>query len=239
MKILAIDTSTNVASVAVTENNVILGEYTVNNKKKTHSQRLMEMTDALLRATELDINDIDLFAVAHGPGSFTGLRIGVATAKALAHACKKPIIGVSTLEALAYNVPFCEHIIASVMDAGKNRVYAASYIYDDGFRELGEPEAMTIEECIESCGELLDIVFVGDGAMAHKALITEKLGDNAHFAPANANGQTASALACCAYEKYKKGEITEYTDVNPVYLKKSQAEKELEEKEKNNDSNRK
>lgn len=233
MKILAMDTSSDVASVAVTEDGRLLGEYTMNNKKKTHSQKLMVMIDALLKDIEVDIKEIDLFAVSHGPGSFTGLRIGVATAKGLAHACQKPIIGISTLEALAYNLPFCEHIIVPVMDAGKNRVYAASYIWDEGFRTLGEPEAMTIEECVESCGDLLETVFVGDGAAAHMDYIKEKLGDKAFFAPANSLEQRASSVACAAYEKYKNGEVSSYTEVNPVYLKKSQAERELEERNKN------
>ena len=232
MKILAMDTSSDVASVAVTEDGRLLGEYTMNNKKKTHSQKLMVMIDALLKDIEVDISEIDLFAVSHGPGSFTGLRIGVATAKGLAHACQKPIIGISTLEALAYNLPFCEHIIVPVMDAGKNRVYAASYIWDEGFRTLGEPEAMTIEECVESCGDLLETVFVGDGAAVHMDYIKEKLGDKAFFAPANSFEQRASSVACAAYEKYKNGEISSYTEVNPVYLKKSQAERELEERNK-------
>ena len=232
MKILAMDTSSDVASVAVTEDGRLLGEYTMNNKKKTHSQKLMVMIDALLKDIEVDIKEIDLFAVSHGPGSFTGLRIGVATAKGLAHACQKPIIGISTLEALAYNLPFCEHIIVPVMDAGKNRVYAASYIWDEGFRTLGEPEAMTIEECVESCGDLLETVFVGDGAAVHMDYIKEKLGDKAFFAPANSLEQRASSVACAAYEKYKNGEVSSYTEVNPVYLKKSQAERELEERNK-------
>lgn len=232
MKILAMDTSSDVASVAVTEDNRLLGEYTMNNKKKTHSQKLMVMIDVLLKDIEVDISEIDLFAVSHGPGSFTGLRIGVATAKALAHACQKPIIGISTLEALAYNLPFCEHIIVPVMDAGKNRVYAASYIWDEGFRTLGEPEAMTIEECVESCGELLETVFVGDGAAVHMEYIKEQLGEQAFFAPANSLEQRASSVACAAYEKYKNGEASSYTEVNPVYLKKSQAERELEERNK-------
>ena len=232
MKILAMDTSSDVASVAVTEDNRLLGEYTMNNKKKTHSQKLMVMIDVLLKDIEVDISEIDLFAVSHGPGSFTGLRIGVATAKALAHACQKPIIGISTLEALAYNLPFCEHIIVPVMDAGKNRVYAASYIWDEGFRTLGEPEAMTIEECVESCGELLETVFVGDGAAVHMEYIKEQLGEQAFFAPANSLEQRASSVACAAYEKYKNGEASSYTDVKPVYLKKSQAERELDERNK-------
>lgn len=232
MKILAIDTSTNVASAAVLEDGRLLGEYTVNNKKKTHSQKLMVMIDTLLKDIDADIQDIDLFAAAVGPGSFTGLRIGVATIKALAHACQKPVIGVSTLESLAYNVPFCEHIIVPIMDAGKNRVYAASYIWDEGFRELGEPEAMTIEECVESCGELLDTVFVGDGAIAHAEYIQNQLCERAFFAPGNANEQRAASVACCAFEKYQRGETSRFDEINPVYLKKSQAERELEEREK-------
>lgn len=230
MKILAVDTSTAAASAALTEDGMLLGEYTMTNNKKTHSQRIMPMIDALLKDTGTDIADVDLFAAAAGPGSFTGLRIGVATVKGLAHACGKPVVSVSTLESLAYNVPYCEHIIVPIMDAGKNRVYAASYIWDEGLKELGEPEAMTIEECVDGCGELLDVMFVGDGAAAHMDYIKERLADRAFFAPANANGQRAASAACCAYEKYKNGEAITHEELNPIYLKKSQAERELEEK---------
>lgn len=231
MKILAIDTSTDVASAAVTDGQKLLGEYTINNKKKTHSQKIMLMIDAVLNDAGLDVNDIDLFAAVNGPGSFTGLRIGVATIKALAHACNKPAVGVSSLESLAYNLPFCESIIVPVIDAGKNRVYAASYIYDGKIKELGEPEAMTIEECVESCGELLETVFVGDGAAAHMDYIKERLGEKALFAPANANCQRAAAAACCAFSKFINGASGDYRELNPIYLKKSQAEQELDKKQ--------
>lgn len=231
MKILAIDTSTDVASAAVTDGRKLLGEYTVNNKKKTHSQKIMPMIDAVLKDAGLDVSDIDLFAAVNGPGSFTGLRIGVATIKALAHACQKPAIGISSLESLAYNLPFCESIIVPVIDAGKNRVYAASYIYDGGIRELGEPEAMTIEECAESCGELLETVFVGDGAIVHAGYLKDRLGDRALFAPANANCQRAASAAFCAFEKFQSGASGDYRELNPVYLKKSQAEQELDKKQ--------
>lgn len=231
MKILAIDTSSNVASAAVLEDDRLLGEYTMNHKK-THSQKIMVMIEELLRDLELDIKDIDLFAAASGPGSFTGLRIGVATIKTLAHVCEKPVVGVNTLEGLAYNLPFCEHIIVPVMDARQNRVYAASYIWDEGFREIGEPEAMTIEECVGSCGELLDTVFLGDGAIVHRDYIESNLGERAHFAPSNAMEQRAASIGCRAYEKYKNGEQTSYLDLKPEYLKKSQAEQELEKKKK-------
>lgn len=231
MKALAVDTSANVATAAVMEEGVLLGEYILNHKK-THSQKIMVMIEELLSDLELTIQDIDLFAVANGPGSFTGLRIGVATMKALAHSVNKPIVGVSPLAGMAYNLPYAEHIIVPVMDARANRVYTASYIWDEGFKELTEPEATTIEECVASCGELLDTVFVGDGAVRHMEYIKEKLGDKAIFAPATAMNQRASSIAALALDMAKRGEVSNYADLKPVYLKKSQAEQELEERQK-------
>lgn len=231
MKILAIDTSANVAAAAVTEDDILLGEYILNHKK-THSQKIMVMIESLLNDLELTVQDIDLFAVANGPGSFTGLRIGVATMKALAHSVNKPIVGVSSLAGMAYNLPYAEHIIVPIMDARKNRVYTASYIWDEGFKELTEPEAITIKECVENCGEFLDTIFVGDGAVIHKEYIKEKLGEHAIFAPAPALMQRASSVAALAAQKAKKGKINNYLELKPVYLRKSQAERELEEKEK-------
>lgn len=229
MKVLAIDTSANVATAAVAEEDVLLGEYILNHKK-THSQKIMVMIDELLRDLELNVRDIDLFAVADGPGSFTGLRIGVATMKALAHSVNKPIVGISPLAGMAYNLPYAEHIIVPVMDARANRVYTASYIWDEGFKEITEPEATTIEECVANCGELMETIFVGDGAVVHRGYIREKLGDKAIFAPATAMGQRASSIAALAVEKAKRGEDSTYLDLKPVYLRKSQAERELEEK---------
>lgn len=186
MKVLALDTSSNVATAAVMEDGKLLGE-SILNHKKTHSQKIMVMIEELLKDLELTVRDIDLFAAANGPGSFTGLRIGVATVKALAHSVNKPVAGVSTLAGLAYNMPYAEHIIVPIMDARRNQVYTASYIWDeDGFKELSPDEAMSIEECVANCGELLDIIFVGDGVDVYREYIKEKLGDRAHFAPAAA-----------------------------------------------------
>ena len=186
MKVLAIDTTSNVATAAVAEDDILLGERVLN-YKRTHSQKLMPMISELLEELELKAEDIDVFAAANGPGSFTGLRIGVATIKALAHAADKPVVGVSTLAGLAYNLPYCEHIIVPIMDARRNRVYTASYIWDeDGFKELSPDEVIDIEECADSCGRLLDTVFVGDGVRVYKDFLIEQLGDSAHFAPASA-----------------------------------------------------
>ena len=145
MRVLAIDTSSNVATVAVMEDELLLGEYILNHKK-THSQKIMTMIEQILSELELTVRDIDIFAAAIGPGSFTGLRIGVATVKALAHATGKPVVSVGTLEALAYNVPYAEHIIVPIMDARRDNVFTASYIWDEGFKEIGEPEAIGIDE---------------------------------------------------------------------------------------------
>ena len=231
MRVLAVETSANVASAAVMEDDLLLGEYILNHKK-THSQKIMPMIDNLLTDLELTPSDIDVFAAAVGPGSFTGLRIGVATIKALAHAVNKPVVSVGTLEALAWNVPHAEHIIVPILDARRNNVYAASYIWDEGFKELGAAEDMTIEECVESCGNFLDTIFIGDGAMVHREYITEKLGDKAIFPHGAAMNLRASSVAAAAMEKAKRGETQSYAEMKPYYLKKSQAEKELEEREK-------
>lgn len=230
MRVLAIDTTSNVATAAVVEDEILLGERILN-FKKTHSQKIMPMISELLEELELKAADIDMFAVANGPGSFTGLRIGVATIKALAHAVNKPVVGVSTLAAMAYNLPFCEHIIVPIMDARRNRVYTASYIWDeDGFKELTEDEAIGIEECVSSCGEFLETVFVGDGAVVHKEYIKEQLGERAYFAPASSLMQRASSVAMLALEKAKNGETMKYNELVPFYLRKSQAEREYEER---------
>lgn len=232
MKVLAIDTSSNVATAAVVEDGRLLGE-SILNHKKTHSQKIMVMIEDLLKDLELTVQDIDIFAAANGPGSFTGLRIGVATIKALAHSVNKPVVGISTLAGLAYNLPYAEHIIVPIMDARRNQVYTASYIWDEeGFRELSADEAISIEECVESCGELLDTIFVGDGVFVHRGFIEEKLGERAHFAPPTALMQRASSIAMLALEKAKNGEVEHYSELKPFYLRKSQAEREYDEKHK-------
>ena len=230
MRVLAIDTTSNVATAAVVEDELLLGERILN-FKKTHSQKIMPMISELLSELELKATDIDVFAVANGPGSFTGLRIGVATIKALAHSVNKPVVGVSTLAGMAYNLPYCEHIIVPIMDARRNQVYTASYIWDeDGFKELSEDEAISIEECVASCGEFLDTVFVGDGVGVHRAYIEEQLGDRAHFVPASSALQRASSIAMIAMEKAKNGEVMKYNELVPFYLRKSQAEREYDER---------
>lgn len=230
MKILGIDTSSDVASVALAEDNKLIAEYTLN-FKKTHSERLMPMIETMLMSCGHKIEDVDAFAVAVGPGSFTGLRIGIATAKGLAHACNKPVVPVGTLEALAYNLPHCEHLIVPIMDARRDQVYTATYIWDeDGFREIEEPRAVSIEECVEDCGNFVDVVFVGDGVPVHKDYIISKLGDHAKFSTAGNTLQRGSSVAELGILHYDNK--VQCYDVEPLYLRKSQAEREYEEKHK-------
>lgn len=228
MKILAVDTSSNVASAAIVDGEKLVCESILNNKL-THSQTLMPMIDEVFKKSELKPDDIDLFAVSNGPGSFTGLRIGVTTIKGLAHACQKPVCGVNTLEALAYNLPFCPYIVAPIMDARREQVYNAFYKWENGIlKEIESPRAISLEECLE---ELLKMdekaVFLGDGVPVFREKITEKLKEKALFAPQLACTQRASCVAECA--KYK--ESMNYNELAPVYLRKSQAEREAEERE--------
>lgn len=227
MKILAVDTSSSVATVAVTDGDKLICECVLNNKL-THSQTLMPMIDDVFKRSELSPSDIDVFAVSNGPGSFTGLRIGVTTVKGLAHATQKQVVGVNTLEALAYNLPFCPYIISPVMDARREQVYNAFYRVRDGrVEELVAPRAIALSDCLEELKKYNEkVVFLGDGVPVFREKIAEALGENALFAPQTANAQRASAVAEAA--KNKTG--MNYSELVPVYLRVSQAERELEER---------
>lgn len=232
MRIFAVDTSSNAASAALIDDNVLLGEYILNHKK-THSQKLMPIIDEVFKSCELTPNDIDIYAVTTGPGSFTGLRIGISTVKALAHAVKKPVIGINTLEAMAYNMPCCKYTLCTLIDARNEQVYNAAYKWNgEELDTVVEPNASHILECI---GRLTDkdekIMFIGNGAYANRTVITEKSANKALFAWAAYNEVSAAAVAQAAYFKASdKSNIKSYIDILPVYLRKPQAEREYEER---------
>ena len=233
MRVLAVDTSSNVATAAVMEDDLLLGEYILNHKK-THSQKIMPMIEQLLGDLELVPGDIDIFAAAVGPGSFTGLRIGVATVKALAHATGGRVVSVGTLEALAYNVPCEGRVIVPVLDARRNNIFTAAYTVDDGFKEIISPKGIIIEECVDECEGFPETIFVGDGALLHRDYIVRRLGARAVFPHGAVINSRASSVAAIAMERAKRDETQSYLEMKPCYIKKSQAEKELEEKEKQN-----
>ncbi len=230
MRILAIDTSSSVASCAIVDGEKLVCEEILNNKL-THSETLMPMIEAVLRKSELTVSEIDRFAAVIGPGSFTGLRIGISAVKALAHAAGKECVGVSTLEAMAYNLPFTNCFICPIMDARRGEVYNGIYRFENGIlTEICTMRAISMDELLEDIKSLNEkTIFLGDGLPVFKDMIKENLGDTALFAPANANAQRASSAAVLAM----KCEGVHYSKLAPVYLRKSQAEREREEREKN------
>ncbi|SHM48558.1 tRNA threonylcarbamoyladenosine biosynthesis protein TsaB [Anaerosporobacter mobilis DSM 15930] len=233
MKILAIDSSGLVASVAIVSENELIGEYTIN-FKKTHSQTLLPMLDAVVKMVELDLKDIDAIAVAMGPGSFTGLRIGSSTAKGLGLALDKPIIEVPTVDGLAYNIGATDYSICPLMDAKRNQVYTGIYEYIDGEFQVVKPE------CAVSLTDILDeinakgkkVIFLGDGVPVYKNQITEYVKVPYVFSPVHLDRQRAGAIGALACRYYEEGKIVTARDHKPEYLRLSQAERELAEKNK-------
>ena len=233
MKILGLDSSGLVASVAVVEDDVLLGEFTVN-YKKTHSQTLLPMLDELAKMIELDLDTLDAIAIAAGPGSFTGLRIGSATAKGLGLALDKPLISVPTVDALAYNLYGHRDIICPLMDARRNQTYTGLYEFtEDGMNILVESCAVGIEEILEKINEYgCPVVFLGDGVPVFRAIIEEKCRVPYSYAPAHLNRQRAGAVGVLGMEYYKQGKYQSAAEHKPDYLRLSQAERERLEKEK-------
>lgn len=230
MKILGMDSSGMVASVAVVENDILVAEYTVN-YKKTHSQTLLPMLEELVKMTELDINTIDAIAVAAGPGSFTGLRIGAATVKALGFALDKPVVAVPTCQGLAYNMWGTDKLVCPILDARRNQVYTGVYEFVDGKLEIvREQDAMSIDELVEYLNQLdREVIFVGDGIPVYSEFIEKNAKVGHMFAPAGFNRQRASSVATLGAWLYAQGKYESADDHKPIYLRKSQAEREREE----------
>ena len=232
MKILALDSSGLVASVAVVENDTLLAEYTVN-YKKTHSQTLLPMLDEISNMTELDLSTIDAIAVAGGPGSFTGLRIGSATAKGLGLALEKPLISIPTTAAIAYNIWDTDKFVCPIMDARRNQVYTGVYCYTDHRLDtVWEQDTMSIEALAEGLNCLdHEVIFLGDGVAVYREKLEALLTIPFSFAPAHVNRQRAAAVAALAEVYYKEGKIQTAEEHEPEYLRKSQAERERAERE--------
>ena len=232
MKILGIDSSGLVASVAVVEDDNLIGEYTLN-FKKTHSQTLLPMLDELKKMTELELASLDAIAIAAGPGSFTGLRIGSATVKGLGLALDKPIIEVPTVDALAYNL--CGHagVVCPLMDARRNQTYTGLYAFRQNdmqvIREQCAVDIAEILECINQTGE--EVVFLGDGVRVFSETIHKICKVPYSFAPAHINKQRASSVAALGLLYAKEGKMVQAMEHKPEYLRLSQAEREFQQKQ--------
>lgn len=235
MKILGLDTSGLVATAAIVEDGILIVEYTVH-YKKTHSQTLLPMLDEIKRMIELDLNTIDAIAIASGPGSFTGLRIGAATAKGLGFALQKPLVEVPTLEGLAYNLCGVKSLVCPLMDARRNQVYTGIYKFTP--QQLSWRMETLQEQCVVDVGIILEklnqfgqeVIFLGDGAPVYAEQIAQKLAVSYQFAPANNNRQRAASVAALGAEYFAQGRIVSAQDHQPEYLRMSQAEREAAER---------
>ena len=233
MKILGLDSSGLVAGVAVVEDGILLAEYTTD-YKKTHSQTLLPMLEELRNMIELDLNTVDAVAIASGPGSFTGLRIGSATAKGLGLALNKPLVEVPTLEGLAWNLWGTASLVCPLMDARRNQVYTGVY----EFVLQGEvlklravvPQApMDIVELLEKLNEIgREVIFLGDGVPVYLDLIREHAKVPYSLAPASCNRQRAACIATLGAVYFAEGRTVSAGEHKPEYLRKSQAEQEEE-----------
>lgn len=240
MKILAIDSSGQTASVAVWEDDLTLAEFSIH-AKKTHSQTLLPMLEAVREKIELDMETIDAIAVTSGPGSFTGLRIGSATAKGFGFALNKPIVPVPTLEGLAYNLYGTDRIVCPLMDARRSQTYTGLYEFTaDGangydMNVIKEQCAVAIEEILGACNERASkengrgVVFLGDGVPVFREEIERLLTVPYSFAPAHMNRQRAAAVAALAEKYYRQGKVRTAAEYAPEYLRLSQAERERKE----------
>lgn len=236
MKILALDSSGLVASAALLEDDNLIAEYTIQ-YKKTHSQTLLPMLEEIRDMVELDMNTVDAIAVAAGPGSFTGLRIGSATAKGLAFALDKPIVPVPTVEGLAYQMYGTDALVCPIMDARRSQVYTG--IYEFVYRENKYDMHVIKEQCALSFDEIAGVlnglerkvVFLGDGVPVFRERMAEVMQVPYTLAPAHRNRQSAACIAVLGNLYYAQGKVESGAQHAPVYLRLSQAERERVERE--------
>jgi tRNA threonylcarbamoyladenosine biosynthesis protein TsaB len=222
MYILGIETSTTTGSVAVVSENGVIAQYSLN-IEVTHSERLMSTVDRVLKDTGLTITDMDGYAVAIGPGSFTGLRIGLAAVKGLALVTGKPVAAVPTLEALAWNLPYSAYPVCPMLDARKNEVYAAMYRFD------GTTFVRVMAEAVISLSHLSELIsektlFTGEASHLFREELVNLFGDRALFAPVSAILPSAATIAEIGLNMIKSGKQADLDSVTPLYIRRSEAE---------------
>lgn len=244
MLVIGIESSALVASVAIVRDDSLVAEYTMNNAK-THSQTLLPMLDEIVRASGIELRDVDAIAVSRGPGSFTGLRIGSATAKGLGLALDIPIVEVPTLDAMAYNFyGATEAVVCPIMDARRQEVYSGIYEFaKDGLRteasplgyEPGVPDMKALmDECAGPLVDVIDklnaidrpVIFLGDAVPVYREVIVQRIRVPYTFAPAHLSRQRAGAVAALGTKMLAEGRTVTAADHAPTYLRVSQAERE-------------
>lgn len=223
LKILAIDTSGLVGSLALTEGETVLIEYSLLSKE-THSRRLLQALDYLLARAGISLQEIDCLALTVGPGSFTGIRIGLATIKGLAKSLQKPVIGISTLDALSANFPFSPCPVLPIIDARKKQVFTATYRPDNngGLKKVSPERVVSPGILAATIRE--QVILAGDGAAVYRDVFEAELGGNAVFAPGPLSFIRASNVAYLALERYRAGRTDDIASMIPVYIRPSEAE---------------
>src|SRR5512139_1433553 len=222
MKLLTIQTATPAGSVALTSGERLVAELFLD-CRRPHGSWLLDAIDRLCRSTGLAVKDLDGFGVTVGPGSFTGLRVGLATVKGLALATGKPVAGVSTLQALALQAPQAALPVCALLDARKREVYAACFHWQSGWPQvLGAERVLPPEQLLAELAE--PTLFVGDGAAAYRTLIARQLGSRAHFLPDAYAPPRAAHAALLALRIFAAGAAGSAATINPVYLRPSEAE---------------
>lgn len=233
MRILAVDTSSKNCSVAIVEvyenKNYNIIAFENSDDEKTHSQKLMPIVDKVFKEHNLTLKDMDLLACCVGPGSFTGIRIGIATMKAFADVTNIKTVSVTSLESLSYNIEE-DGIIIPIIDCKNNNVYSAIFSRENNtYKQIGENISDNIDNAIslyKANAENKNITFVGDGSILYKDLLNSRLSNKLIFS--NKNTQSSISLAKCAYAKYLEGLYGDSNNLSPLYLRKSQAERAID-----------
>lgn len=239
MRLIALDSSGLVASAAILHDDELVGEYTLNHKK-THSQTLLPMLEELKNMTELELDSVDAIAVAGGPGSFTGLRIGSATAKGLAWTMDVPVISVPTTDAMAYHFYGSDKLICPIMDARRGQVYCGIYTFErtQERRRTGGRVAYRLQAIQDACAAAVEdlverlnglqreVVFLGDGVPVYQETIAERITVPYSFAPPHCNRQRAANVAALGAVYFAEGKVQDAAEHVPEYLRISQAERE-------------
>ncbi|MCC6544027.1 MAG: tRNA (adenosine(37)-N6)-threonylcarbamoyltransferase complex dimerization subunit type 1 TsaB [Nitrospirae bacterium] len=222
MKVIGVDTSTMMGSVGIIDDDRPLGQISLN-IERTHSERLMEAVSGLIESVQITLDQIECLAISIGPGSFTGLRIGLGTVKGLSLVSGKSVVPVSTLEALAFNTPFCRYLVCPLLDAKKSEVYTALFKYTDNGSIIRQTDDFVIspDKLIDRLNE--PVMFTGDGVHVYRDLLKRHLGDLAFFAPANTILPSGISVAILGLQNFQKGKAGSGSLV-PVYIRKSEAE---------------
>ncbi len=222
MKILAVDTATKSCSVAIIDKDTLLAEVSINNKQ-THSKHLMEMINNALVMSDLNISELDGFAVVKGPGSFTGLRIGISSIKGLAASSGKPVVGISSLDALAMQSNFFPYLIFPLLDAHKGEIYCSRYRFKDYIlRKLAKEQVLPPDKAFCNINE--PCIFIGSGAFLHREIILDRIGEFARFAFPFQNTIRASTVAYLGMNRLEKNDTDDVLTLVPRYIRKSDAE---------------